>query len=278
VTLEVVWEAVSIQALADRQMCTVTVEPPIQMVNEALARKKGVHRMFISVVVPAYNEEKYIGRCLEALCSQTFARDFYEIIVVDNNSTDRTAAIAQEMGATVVCESIKGIGAARQRGAVAARGEVIASTDADTIVPADWLERIARRFTAEPDLGGLYGPVHHIDGAVLAQAYMGTVLPQIMHVAHTIGKPCFSGNNFAVRRDKFIAVGGYNTKLVAGEDVDLSIRMSKITRLAFDPAFIARTSSRRTQEGLPHIVVRTAASGVRLVLKGESPLPLPDIR
>jgi len=234
--------------------------------------------MFISVVIPAYNEEKYIGRCLEALLTQTYPRDQFEIIVVDNNSTDRTAAIASGMGAIVIHEPRKGIGQARQTGALAARGEIIASTDADTVVPPNWLERIACRFAAEPDLGGLYGPVRHIDGSDFAKAYMVTVMPLLMHVTDRINKPCFSGNNFAVRRDKFMQVGGYNTKLVAAEDVDLSIRMSKITRLQFDPTFVAYTSARREQEGIPRIVGRTVVSGVRLLFKGESPLPLPDIR
>ncbi len=244
----------------------------------AHAYTKGRFIVFISVVIPAYNEEKYIGRCLEALQKQTYSRRLYEIVVVDNNSTDRTAAIASDMGAIVVSEAMKGIGAARQRGALAACGEIIASTDADTVVPPNWLERIAGRFLAEPDLGGLYGPVRHLDGGALPQVYMVAILPLLMQAAQHVGKPCFSGNNFAVRRDKFMTVGGYNTKLVAGEDIDLSIRMGKITQLAFDRRFIASTSSRRTQEGMPRILARTAASGVRFVLKGESPLPLPDIR
>jgi hypothetical protein len=73
-------------------------------------------------------------------------------------------------------------------------------------------------------------------------------------------------------------VGGYDTRLLTGEDVDLSIRMSRITRLEFDPTFIAYTSSRRAQEGVPRILSRTFASGLRLLLRGESPLPPPDIR
>jgi len=234
--------------------------------------------MFVSVVIPAYNEEKYIGRCLEALQVQTYPREQTEIIVVDNNCTDHTAAIARSFGAEVVFEPCKGIGAARQRGALAARGKVIASTDADTIVPPNWLERIAHRFQADPGLGGLYGPVRHIDGGEMAKIYMLTVMPALMHLTDRINKPCFSGNNFAVRRDRLMQVGGYNTKLLTGEDVDISIRMSKVTRLEFDPTFVAYTSARRAQEGVPRILGRTVASGLRVILRGESPLPPPDIR
>jgi glycosyltransferase involved in cell wall biosynthesis len=234
--------------------------------------------MFLSVVIPAYNEEKYIGRCLEALQEQTYPRSSFEVIVVDNNCTDHTAAIAAGFGACVVYEPMKGIGAARQRGALAARGEIITSTDADTIVPPNWLERIACRFAADSDLGGLYDPVRHFDGSRIAKIYMLTVMPALMHLTDRMNKPCFSGNNFAVRRDRLIQVGGYDTRLLTGEDVDLSIRMSRITRLEFDPTFIAYTSSRRAQEGVPRILSRTVASGFRLLLRGESPLAPPDIR
>jgi len=234
--------------------------------------------MLISVVIPAYNEEKYIGRCLEALRAQTYPSEQTEIIVVDNNSTDHTAAIARRFGATVVFEPCKGIGAARQQGALAARGEVIASTDADTIVPPNWLERIAHRFQVDPGLGGLYGPVRHIDGGEIGKIFMLTVMPALMRLTDRMNKPCFSGNNFAVRRDRLMQVGGYNTKLLTGEDVDISIRMSKVTRLEYDPTFVAYTSSRRAQEGVPRILGRTVASGLRVILRGESPLAPPDIR
>jgi glycosyltransferase involved in cell wall biosynthesis len=233
--------------------------------------------MLISVVIPAYNEEKYIGRCLESVRDQTYNGPL-EIVVVDNNCTDRTAEIARSMGATVVAEPVRGIGSARQRGALAARGEIIASTDADTVVPPNWLERIARRFEADAELGGLYGPLRHIDGSELGKAYMIAVMPMLMHVTQRINMPCFSGNNFAVRRDRLMAVGGYNPKLLTGEDVDVSMRMSKITRLEFDPTFIAFTSARRAQEGVPRILGRTVASGLRVILRGESPLAPPDIR
>lgn len=233
--------------------------------------------MLISVVIPAYNEEKYIERCLESVRDQTYHGQV-ELIVVDNNCTDRTVEIARGFGATVVAESVRGIGSARQRGALAARGEVIASTDADTVVPPNWLERIAHRFEADPELGGLYGPLRHIDGSDLAKAYMITVMPLLMHVTDRINRPCFSGNNFAVRRDKLMEVGGYNPKLLTGEDVDISMRMSRITHLEFDPTFIAYTSSRRAQEGVPRILGRTFASGLRVILRGESPLAPPDIR
>ena len=203
----------------------------------------------ISVVIPAYNEEKYIGECLEALIAQTYPRTAFEIIVVDNNCTDNTAAIARGLGAVVLWEGVKCIAAARQCGAMAAHGDVIASTDADTVVPQDWLERIAARFSADPGLGGLYGPVRHRDGGSLGKVYQAISMPLLMSLTQSMKKPCFSGNNFAVRRDKLMAVGGYNTSMLAGEDIDVSMRMSRITRIAYDPTFVTYTSSRRNTRG-----------------------------
>ena len=81
---------------------------------------------FISVVIPAYDEEKYLPRSLASLDSQTYPRPRFEVIVVDNASTDRTAEIARAHGARVVREERKGVGRARQSGAEAAQGEIIA--------------------------------------------------------------------------------------------------------------------------------------------------------
>lgn len=98
----------------------------------------------VSVVIPAYNEEKHLGACLLSLKRQTIPPD--EVIVVDNNSTDQTAHIARSYGARLIHESVQGISAARNTGFDAATGDIIARTDADTIVHYDWIERIHLHF------------------------------------------------------------------------------------------------------------------------------------
>ena len=84
-----------------------------------------------SVIVPAYNEAAYLDRALGSLLHQDYDGE-YEVIVVDNNSCDDTAAIAAQYGVQVVTEPQQGVCAARQRGVDCARGEIIISTDADT--------------------------------------------------------------------------------------------------------------------------------------------------
>jgi glycosyltransferase involved in cell wall biosynthesis len=113
-------------------------------------------RISISVVIPVFNEERVIQRCLDALLEQSDPLD--EIIVVNNNSTDATAQLlASYPSVTVVNESRKGITYARTTGFDAARSTVIARIDADTIVARDWAATMRSEFTRQPDLSALAG-------------------------------------------------------------------------------------------------------------------------
>lgn len=103
----------------------------------------------ISIVIPAFNEEGCLAACLDSIAAQTVAP--FEVIVVDNNSTDGTAAVARRYPfVTLVSEKRQGIVFARNKGFDIARGDIIARTDADVVLPADWTERV-RDFYAEPE-------------------------------------------------------------------------------------------------------------------------------
>ncbi|WP_442914193.1 glycosyltransferase [Kribbella sp. NBC_00359] len=97
------------------------------------------------MVIPAFNEERLIGDCLQSLARQDFTGG-HEVIVVDNNCTDDTAEIARLYGAIVVREETPGVCAARHRGTLTARGQIVVSSDADTVFGAGWLSRIAQTF------------------------------------------------------------------------------------------------------------------------------------
>ena len=103
--------------------------------------------MKISVVIPAYNEEKYIGRTLESVKNLELEKNTLEILVINGGSTDRTAEIAKSYGARVKDEPHKGIGFARQHGMLHATGDIILYTDADTIVAKDWLSNYFKAFS-----------------------------------------------------------------------------------------------------------------------------------
>jgi glycosyltransferase involved in cell wall biosynthesis len=110
----------------------------------------------VSIVIPVYNEQKYIRNCLRSIEEQTVKP--LEVIVVDNNSTDNTVKIAQSFKfVRVINESRQGIIPARTAGCNAAKGDVIARLDADTILSKDWVERVAGHFARDDILVGLGG-------------------------------------------------------------------------------------------------------------------------
>jgi glycosyltransferase involved in cell wall biosynthesis len=100
--------------------------------------------IFISVIVPFHDEEEFIEDCIKALLSQGYPREHYEVIMVDNNSTDRSAEITRRYPQIrLLRESKPGAYAARNRGVAEASGDVVALTDSDCAPRTDWLERIA---------------------------------------------------------------------------------------------------------------------------------------
>lgn len=191
----------------------------------------------VSIVVPAYNEDDCLADCLYALQNQTY-HGTYEIIVVDNASTDHTREIAQSMGVKVIKEPRKGYVYAMRTGFAAATGEIIASTDADSIVSSSWLEQIVLALQVDSNIvatGGVF-QVHHCS-------------PWLAHflslASRFIGHPC--GGNMAVRKWAYDAVGGFHPKINMGTDTDLVNRMKHIGRVTVDKSIIVTTSGRRYQ-------------------------------
>lgn len=109
----------------------------------------------LSLVIPAYNEEHHLKACLDAIAAQTVMPD--EVIVVDNNSTDKTVEIAKRYPfVKVVHESMQGRGPARTRGFNEAGSDIIGRIDADSVVSSGWVERVKQDF-ADPALMGVTG-------------------------------------------------------------------------------------------------------------------------
>jgi glycosyltransferase involved in cell wall biosynthesis len=201
-----------------------------------------------SVVVPAFNEERYIGDCLHSLADQEFTGD-YEIIVVDNNSTDSTADIARASGATVVQEAMPGVCSARQRGTEVARGEIIISTDADTTFQSDWLASIDKTFDQNPECIAVAGPCR-FDGGPWWSAVYPRVLFGAVYLVYLITGYVFyaSATNIAFRKS---AWSGYNTNMTqGGDEVDLLRRLRSKGRVIFNLHNPSFTSSRRLKRGL----------------------------
>lgn len=207
-------------------------------------RHKNPEHPFVSVVIPAFNEEKFLAKTLKSFSSQEF-KDF-ELIMVDNNSTDKTSEIAEDFGAKVVHESRQGVGRARQRGFEEAAGKIIATTDADTIVPPNWLLRISQEFNNNEELVAFGGLYNLYSGTMVVRFIVQHIFPLFSIVGRRISG-CWSlpGVNLAVRKEAFLKIGGFNSDISLGEDMDLSLRMKKVGKVVLDLRFRVQTSGRR---------------------------------
>lgn len=217
----------------------------------------------ISVVIPAYNEEKYISKPLESLKKQNYPRDSYEIIVVDHASSDATGQIAKELGAIVVRkEDKKGVGDARQHGFEAAKGEIIASTDADTELPENWLSVIDEKLK-NPDIICVGGKAVPSEGNFII-FFLFRIYHQFLLVNQFFGKTLPWGFNFAVRKEAFEKIGGFNIELRTSEDWDLALRLqSQFGKKAvvYDSDLVAYTSTRKQNNTL--VFLRYLWSGLK---------------
>lgn len=209
--------------------------------------------MKLSFVIPAYNEQNYIGHCLRAVLEQAAKTDYdTEIIVVNNASTDLTAEIARSFaGVKVVGEPRKGLSQARQSGFLASSGDLIANIDADTELPAGWLDRVFAEFTSKPKLVALSGPFVFYDlsktenSVIRLHYFLGYGIYFINRFVLNIGS-MLQGGNFVVTRQALEKVGGYNTEFkFYGEDVDMARRLHKVGDVVFTLSFTMPTSGRR---------------------------------
>lgn len=184
--------------------------------------------MKISIVLPAFNEEKLLPRTLTAVASARAAFDrrgwAAEVIVCDNNSTDRTAAIAAEHGAAVVFEPVNQIGRARNTGAAAATGDWILFLDADS-VPTPELFNEAADLVARGDL--LF-----IGACVRLDAPLRPVAKVLLESWNLLSRTCrwMAGSFVLVEASAFREVGGFSPALYAGEELDLSRRLKALAQ------------------------------------------------
>lgn len=213
----------------------------------------------ISVVVSAYNEEKSLPKCLDAITNQTFPKKDYEIVVVDNNSTDKTAQIAQSYGARVIKEQRQGNTYAVSTGLSNAQGEIIASTDSDTVVFHNWLEVIYKAFKDEKVVGATGNAFIHSKNSIF-DSLAKISYEYFLKFNFLIGKAHFSGFNFAVRKSVFDQIGGIDEKFIMSPDVDLGLRMNKKGKVVFLNDMNVVTSFRRWHDN-PLDAIYTYAKG-----------------
>ncbi len=202
----------------------------------------------ISVVIPAFNEERYLPLCLNALEKQTYPKNRFEIIVVDNNSTDKTAKIAKAAGAKVVVEKIQGHVFALNAGMQNATGEIIATTDADTQVKDDWLEVIEKVFR-DQEVAAVTGPAWYNSSSKIKRNLVKYSYYFYLKLHFAVGKPSLSGLNLAVRRASFYQIKGLDTRYKIFSDVELGLRIKKVGKVLFCKELSVISSPRRWKKG-----------------------------
>lgn len=179
--------------------------------------------MKFTVVIPAFNEENYLPDTLRAVA--VAAADLScAIIVVDNESTDKTANIAKDFGATVISESEHNIGKVRNTGAKSAEGDFLIFLDADTIVPSDLFLKIHEAMKDEKCLGGAAA----VEYGEFERKWMRYYI-----FAWKFWEKFFNMKQGAAqfcRREVFETLGGYDTGIYVGEDIEFYWRLTKFAR------------------------------------------------
>jgi len=211
-------------------------------------KRKNLEFMKVSVVIPVFNEEKLIVRCLTALENQT--EKPFEIIVVDNNSTDKTVEIAKTFPTKIISEKKQGMIYARNAGFNYAKGDVIARIDADTVIPNTWIKEIKEHFETDPNLIALSGPTFFEDAKFNRLLIVEPALIASWKII--FGHDLLYGPNYAVGKKAWEKVKNtvcLNDKKVH-EDFDMTIHLGrlKMGRIFFDKNFSVQVSERRWRE------------------------------
>ncbi len=195
--------------------------------------------MNLSVIIPAFNEADYLPSTLDSvrLASEHLrarADVGVEMIVVDNNSTDATAAVAEAMDATVVGEPAQGIGRARNRGASVAGGDVLVFVDADVTVPVTLFE-VVHEVMSDPECVGGGVDVEYRPRRLVIRLYL-RCWRQLARVTGMV-----QGATQFCRRSAFEAVGGYDENVWIGEDVDFLWSLKKLAKGTGQSVRVVRT-------------------------------------
>jgi glycosyltransferase involved in cell wall biosynthesis len=206
----------------------------------------------VSIVIPAFNEEENIEDTLKSILSQNIIlkhSDYFECIVVDNESTDHTPEIARQY--CQVISAPRGKLNAKHKGIKHAVGNIIVSCDADTYYPPNWLNLILRHFY-DSEVVGVHGPLLYKEASLplrLAAIWNANLSPHVQRV--------FSGGNSAFRKVAYLEVGGFNltidqsnrTQVAYEEELSFGYRLSQVGKVVFEVRAPVFTSMRYMGSG-----------------------------
>ena len=186
----------------------------------------------ISVVVPVRNDPGHLRACLESLAAARGSED-REVIVVDDASTDDSAAVAASLGARVLrLERRAGPAAARNRGAEGARGDIVFFVDADVCVHPETLGQVASAFAADPGIDALFGSYDRQPGASNFLSQYKNLFHHFVHQQGSAEASTFWSGCGAIKRSVFLEMGGFDTSYTRPciEDIELGARLRRAGR------------------------------------------------
>ncbi len=201
--------------------------------------------MKISIVIPTYNEEKYIGETLESLMKQTLKPD--EIIIADYNSKDNTKSICESFNVKFVKVDKPGIGYGRQIGFEHAKGDIFVSASADVFYPINWLEELTKPLRKE-DIVATIGSISLKDANKIEKIGSYLLNNIFIPMAFSLNLVFASADNLAIKSNIYKQIKGINPNLQTGEDTDLIIRAKKIGKIIYVKKANVFTSNRRIRK------------------------------
>src|SRR3990167_5546788 len=183
----------------------------------------------VSVIVPSYNCSQFLPKCLDAVKSSDYAN--YEIIVVDDASTDESPIIAQQSGAHVIhMDKQSGPGAARNIGTQHAKGDIYLFVDSDVVIKPDSISCVVSNFLNNPEVGALFGSYDDQPAAINFFSQYKNLFHHFIHqTSHDEANTFWAGCG-AIRKEVFHKVGGFDTinyTRPSIEDIELGLRISK---------------------------------------------------
>jgi cellulose synthase/poly-beta-1,6-N-acetylglucosamine synthase-like glycosyltransferase len=181
----------------------------------------------VSIVIPVYNGIRTIRYCLDAIMQVDYPRSRYEVIVVDNNSSDGTPEVVRQYPVRLAYETIlQGPHAASNTGLRLAQGEIVVFTDSDCVPEKEWLRRIVAPF-ADPEVVAVGGQIEAFEPRTRVERFLGNEIrpfQNCVQLAEGFPKSLLTGNS-AYRRSVVMDVGMFNQNLYTGSEVDMAWRV-----------------------------------------------------
>jgi peptidoglycan-N-acetylglucosamine deacetylase len=223
----------------------------------------------LSIIIPAYNEQNLISGCLDSVLNQKADSLSYEVVVIDNNSTDLTAAIAKSKGVRVEREPRKGYVHAIRKGVEVSEGEILAFIDADCRAPETWVSRFIKNFEESPDIIAVGGKLFFYD----INPILDRTTKLILSFADTL-----PGNNMAIKREALDRIGGIDPNVNLSVDYWLTLKLRQIGRIKIDKSLVVLTSGRRFEGAFAsHLEYFANVLSLRLLLQPVF-YDFPDVR